>query len=166
MAPIQQKKILVSACLLGLDTRYNGVCKKNKTVTDFLISDGWVIIPVCPEQLAGLSTPRSASRFQKGDGHSILSGEGLVVNSQNEVMNEIFIKGADQVKKISMMNGCKLALLKERSPSCGVHQIYLEDKIVAGSGVTTALLRESGVAVFNEDEIGALSEFLLTGDGH
>ena len=147
------KTILVSSCLLGLDTRYNGVCKKNQDVLDFLSTGNWTVIPVCPEQLAGLPTPRPATCFEQGDGMQVLDGTGSVINSNGENMNSPFIKGAGQSLEIAELNRCRLALMKERSPSCGVHQVYRGKKRVAGSGVTTALFKRAGINVFSEDEL-------------
>mgnify|MGYP001815136969 CR=1 FL=1 len=150
------KTILVSSCLLGLDCRYNGLCKKNSFVLDFLSAGNWTIIPVCPEQLAGLPTPRPATQFIDGDGVSVIDGNGSVVNSRQESMNALFIKGAEQTVAIAELSYCSQAILKERSPSCGVHQIYRNGKTVQGCGVTTALLNRHGVTVFCEEDLDKL----------
>jgi len=162
MVSNRQNTILVSACLLGLDTRYNGLCKKNDSVVDFLSSAEWTIIPVCPEQLAGLPTPRPATQFAHGDGDSVLAGAGSVINSARENMDKLFIKGANQVLTIAQMNHCTRAILKERSPSCGLHQICREDRMVEGHGVTTALLKNHGITIFNEDEIDMIDKTFTT----
>lgn len=156
MESSHHKTILVSACLLGLDSRYNGVCKKNSIVLDFLSNGRWTIIPVCPEQLAGLPTPRPASQFSTGDGDSVLAGSGSVVNSRQENMNTHFVKGAEQTATIAELNSCSQAILKERSPSCGVHQVYRNNEIVEGCGVTTALLSKYGISVFSENDLDTL----------
>ena len=147
---------MVSACLLGLDTRYNGISKKNQAVIDYLTEEKWTVIPVCPEQLAGLPTPRPATRFQKGDGDAVLQGSGIVMNSEQQIVNDAFIKGAEQVLQIAALNRCRVALFKERSPSCGVHQIYREGQIVSGQGVSTACLKRHRISVFSEDELARL----------
>ena len=149
-----KRPILVSACLLGLDTRYNGELKKNQRVLDYLHNGGYLPIPVCPEQLAGLPTPRPASCFQQGDGNAVLDGTGALSNSNGEILNQAFIKGAHEVMKIARLCQCSEALFKERSPSCGVHQVYCQQDIVAGSGVTTALLQRNGIRVFCEEDFG------------
>jgi len=149
-----KRPILVSACLLGLDTRYNGELKKNQRVLDYLHNGGYLPIPVCPEQLAGLPTPRPASCFQQGDGNAVLDGTGTLSNDNGEILNQAFIKGAHEVMKIARLCQCREALFKERSPSCGVHQIYRQQEIVAGSGVTTALLQRNGIRVFCEEDFG------------
>lgn len=121
-------------------------------------SGEWIIIPVCPEQLAGLPTPRPESRFQSGDGDSVLTGTGKVKNVRQEDMTDVFIKGAEQVLRISEMNLCSHALLKERSPSCGVRQIYGENGLTNGNGVTTALLRKNEISVYSEEELEDLTK--------
>ncbi|HEX9873404.1 MAG TPA: DUF523 domain-containing protein [Deferrimonas sp.] len=147
------RPILVSACLLGLLTRYDGQTKCNQKVLDFLKAQGLVPIPVCPEQLAGLSTPRPASCFSKGDGRDLLDGNGTVVNRVGDEMNGPFLRGAAEVLKIARISGATQALFKERSPSCGVHQVYLEEAIIAGQGVTSALLQRNGLSLCSEDDI-------------
>lgn len=163
MAAKPQKTILVSSCLLGLNCRYNGLCKKNDSVLNFLSTTGSVIIPVCPEQLAGLPTPRPATEFATGDGDTVLAGAGLLINTDQENMNKLFVKGAQQVLAIAMLNHCTRALLKERSPSCGVHQIYRSNCLVGGHGVTTALLKKNGISVYSEDDIEMLQNSLTAG---
>ena len=85
------KPILVSACLLGLQTRYNGQSKRHQKVLDYLEQQGLCPIPVCPEQLAGLPTPREQSCFHNGDGIAVLNGSGRVVSASGELMNEAFL---------------------------------------------------------------------------
>ena len=145
--------ILVSACLLGLRTRYDGTSKRNERVLQFIREQGLIPIPVCPEQLAGLPTPRPATHFACGDGTAVLDGNGTVKNAEGCIVNEVFLRGAVETLKIARLAGCTQSLLKERSPSCGVHQVYLGDQIVAGQGVTTALLIRNGFEVFSEEDI-------------
>jgi uncharacterized protein YbbK (DUF523 family) len=145
--------ILVSACLLGLPTRYDGKTKRSQAVIDYLRRENLSPIPVCPEQLAGLATPRAKTYFQSGDGQDVLADSGKVVSSTGQPMNEVFCRGAKMVLQIARLSCCGKALLKERSPSCGVHQIYRGDEQVAGVGVTTALLVKEGVAVISEEDI-------------
>jgi uncharacterized protein YbbK (DUF523 family) len=147
------RPILVSACLLGLLTRYDGASKRHQPALRFLREKGLVPIPVCPEQLAGLPTPRPSTRFVCGDGAAVLDGTGKVMNAEGKIVNETFLHGASETMKIARLAGCAQALLKERSPSCGVHQVYLENRIVAGQGVTAALLQRNGIDVFSEDDL-------------
>jgi len=147
------RPILVSACLLGLLTRYDGATKRNEKVLRFLRERGLTPVPVCPEQLAGLPTPRAETRFASGDGAGVPNGTGTVVSADGAVMNELFLRGATETLKVARLAGCNEALLKERSPSCGVHRIYREDAIVSGQGVTAALLQRSGLTVFSEEDL-------------
>jgi uncharacterized protein YbbK (DUF523 family) len=145
--------ILVSACLLGLQTRYDGKTKANPKVLEFLGNADLIPIPVCPEQLAGLPTPRRQTRFLQGDGGAVLDGTGTVATIEGEVMSEIFLKGAVETIKIARFAGCRQALLKERSPSCGVHRIHRGKEIVDGRGVTAALLERNGIEIFSEEDL-------------
>ena len=148
-----RQPILVSACLLGLPTRYDGKSKRTKAVNDYLIKENLLPIPVCPEQLAGMQTPRDKTFFQRGDGYAVLDDQGRVVSEKGQLMNKVFCRGAKLVLQIARFSGCRHALFKERSPSCGVHQIYRGNEIVPGTGVTTALLKNEGLEVLSEEDI-------------
>ena len=148
------KPILVSACLLGLHTRYDGASKLNHAVLAWLERAQLIPIPVCPEQLAGLPTPRPRTCFVAGDGRAVLDGSGSVIAvASGQRMDERFIRGARETLRIARLTGCRSALLKERSPSCGVHQIYRGEQLVAGVGVTTALLLAAGIVVQSEADL-------------
>ena len=147
------KAILVSACLLGLPTRYDGKTKLSQAVIDYLKREDLLPIPVCPEQLAGMPTPREKTFFHSGDGHDVLAGKGKVISASGQSMNEVFCHGATFVLKIARLSNCHRALLKERSPSCGVHQIYRGEECVNGAGVTTALLTNEGFEVISEEDL-------------
>ena len=151
--PAHRQPILVSACLLGLPTRYDGKSKRSEAVIDYLARENLLPVPVCPEQLAGMKTPRDKTFFLSGDGHAVLEDRGRVVSENGQLMNEVFCRGAKLVLQIARVSNCRHALLKERSPSCGVHQIHRGDEIVNGTGVTTALLIHEGLAVLSEEDI-------------
>jgi uncharacterized protein YbbK (DUF523 family) len=148
-----KEPILISSCLLGLSTRYDGASKRNQAVLDWLASTGAVPVPVCPEQLGGLATPREQTRFQCGDGDAILAGSGRIISLSGIDMNRSFLHGAREVACIARMTGCRQAILKERSPSCGVRQIHRGEELVAGRGVTAALLAQAGIALFSEEQL-------------
>ena len=127
---------MVSACLMGLETRYDG-----KTITSFTCRkavEGGICIPVCPEQLGGLSTPRTAADLVGGDGNDVLAGRARVVTGGGLDVTENFIRGARQVLEIARQQNIAKVFLKTRSPSCG-----LAPKI----GVTAALLQAEGYEV-------------------
>lgn len=151
------KPILVSACLLGLPTRYDGACKQRQAVLDWLARGQRVPIPVCPEQLGGLPTPREQTHFQCGDGDAVIAGTGRIVSRSGRDMNQPFLDGAHAVARIAKLTGCRQAILKERSPSCGVHQIHCGEQMVSGRGVTTALLVQAGITVFSEEQLPPLA---------
>ena len=145
--------ILVSACLLGLPTRYDGKSKRSQDVLDYLQRERLTPIPVCPEQLAGMTTPRDKTFFQSGDGRAVLAGTGETVSEKGLSMSAIFCRGARMTLEIARLSGCRRALLKEGSPSCGVHRVYLGEDKVAGVGVTSALLLNSGLDVISEEDL-------------
>lgn len=151
------KPILVSACLLGLPTRYDGKTKRSQAVIDYLQRENLLPIPICPEQLAGMATPRDRTFFHSGDGHDVLDvlddKAGKVISVNGQPMNDVFCRGAKLVLQIARLSDCRRALLKERSPSCGVHQIYRGDERVQGAGVTTALLINAGLDVISEEDL-------------
>lgn len=147
------KPILVSACLLGLATRYDGKAKRSQPVIDYLQRENLLAIPICPEQLAGMATPRDKTFFHTGDGYDVLAEKGKLISSSGQSMDEIFCRGAKMVLQIAHLCGCRRALLKERSPSCGVYQIYRGSELVQGVGVTTALLINQGIEVISEEDL-------------
>lgn len=147
------RPILVSACLLGLRTRYDDQTKQNQAVLNYLQRNDLTPIPVCPEQLAGFSTPRPAACFLHGDGATLLDGRGQVVNANGEDVSDQFLRGAREALSIARLCSCSAAILKERSPSCGVHQVYLDQVAVGGRGVTSALLIREGLQILSEEDI-------------
>ena len=135
---------ICSACLLGLECRYD--CKGKKNAKVISLSDKEILIPVCPEQLGGLSTPREAAE-QKGD---------KVVTESGRDVTSAFRKGAREVLKIVKISGAQEAILKQRSPSCGCGQIYdgtFSGRIIKGDGATASLLKKNGIKVITEEEL-------------
>ncbi|MCC5909320.1 MAG: DUF523 domain-containing protein [Clostridiaceae bacterium] len=144
--------ILVSACLMGVDCKYNG--KNNKSLEILELMKHKQVIPVCPEQLGGLTTPRLAAEIQGGEGKDVLSKKAKVLRKDGADISEAFIKGAEETLKIAESMGAKSAVLKARSPSCGTGEIYdgtFKGKIAKGDGVTTALLKMKGIQVLTEE---------------
>ena len=146
-------RVLVSACLLGVNCRYNGVPKEDRAVKELLNREDITLIPVCPEQSGGLPTPRTPSE-RKGDG---------VFSSEGEERTETFIRGAQEALRLAKLYGCEAAILKERSPSCGNKEIYdgsFSRTVVPGEGVTAELLQQNGVKVFGESELAEFLEYV------
>lgn len=139
--------ILISACLLGVNCRYDGTSKTIPELEDLMSKH--TLIPVCPEQLGGLSTPRSPAEV-KGD---------LVISKDGVDVTEEFIKGAEETLKIAKIYNCIYAILKERSPSCGSDKIYngtFSKTIIDGDGIAAKLLKENGIRVIGESEISSI----------
>lgn len=146
--------ILISACLCGVDCRYSGDSKLNEKVYSLLKQENVQL--VCPEQLGGLSTPRHPSEIYQGNAADILSGNGKVINNQGEDMTENFIKGAVETLKIAKTLGCRKAILKSRSPSCGCGKVYngnFDGSLVEGNGITSQLLIDNGIEVLTEEDL-------------
>ncbi|MDX2494551.1 MAG: DUF523 domain-containing protein [Desulfuromusa sp.] len=147
------RPILVSSCLLGLKTRYDGTDNYSQAVIDYIKDNQLTPIPVCPEQLAGLSTPRPKCWFNHGDGEAVLTGNGKLVDENGQNVTEIFLHGAQECLIITQLAHCKQAILQQRSPSCGSQNIYLNENLVKGVGVTTALLNKNGLEIFSDDNL-------------
>ncbi|WP_109146272.1 DUF523 domain-containing protein [Campylobacter concisus] len=144
-----REKVLISACLAGINCKFNG--ENNLLDSGILdeISKKYHLLFICPEVFGGLSTPREPAEM-KG---------GLVVTKTAKDVSENFKFGAEICLKIAKLNGCKKAILKARSPSCGSGQIYdgsFSKKLIFGDGVAAKLLKENEILVFSEDEIGRL----------
>lgn len=143
--------ILVSACLLGIKCRYDGQSVRNDDLLALIHETAF--IPVCPEQLGGLPTPRMPAEIVNGDGFDVLNGRSLVVNSKGENITAEFLKGADEVIRIVKMMNIDTTIMKEKSPSCGVSYIKRNNVLVNGMGITSALLTERGIRVISSDKI-------------
>ena len=140
--------VLVSACLLGVNCRHDGGHAYCPEVVDDLFNSHF--IPVCPEQLGGLPTPRIPSSIRGGDGREVWQGCARVMNKAGEDLTDAFLRGAREVLRIAQMAGAKRAILKDHSPSCGCLAIYRGEELAAGVGVTALLLAGNGLEVVSE----------------
>ena len=130
--------IIVSACLAGVNCNYKGENSEDASIVN-LVAEGRAIM-VCPEQLGGLTTPRTPAELRNG---RVFTKEGADVT-------EAFLRGANEVLKICKKYNCQKAILKSNSPSCGCGKIYdgnFNGAMVDGDGVTAALLKEHGIEV-------------------
>lgn len=144
--------ILVSACLVGINCKYNNGNNEVEKIKD-LVKTGEAVL-VCPEQLGGLTTPRSASEIVGGTGDDVLDGKAKVVTKEGQDVTPQFIKGAMEVLEIAKLYGIDKAILKERSPSCGSKIIYdgtFSSQKKQGQGVTVALLKRNNIKVLDEN---------------
>lgn len=140
------ERILVSACLLGLRCRYDGAHNFTPEVVERV--GACCLIPVCPEQLGGLPTPRPAAEVVGGDGGDVLAGHARVVNCQGQDVTEAFLRGAREVLRVARVLRAEEAWLKGGSPSCGVSCIHdgtFSHRKRPGAGVTAALLAREGI---------------------
>ena len=141
--------ILVSACLLGICCRYKGDGKKCERVLE--LGKEHTLIPVCPEQLGGLPTPRDPAEQQ---GEKVISRAGRDVTEQYQ-------RGAEAALMIAKLNRVSLAILKSRSPSCGSGMVYdgsFEGRLIPGDGICARLLKQNGIRVMSEEEIEAATK--------
>lgn len=135
-------KIMVSACLLGDNVKYNGGNNQNNELIKFL--NDYEVIKVCPECLGGLPIPRVPSEIL---GNKVYSKDGVDVTDK-------FLLGALKTLEIAKDNNIKVAILKRNSPSCGSGMVYdgtFTKKLINGNGKTAELLQENGIVILNED---------------
>lgn len=140
-------KILISACLLGIPCRYDGASKAQPWAEE--LARRYELVPVCPEQLGGLPTPRDPSERR----------EGRVVMDTGADVTEQYRRGAEAALRLCRMLGCEAAILKERSPSCGHGTIYdgtFTGTLTDGDGVTAELLLRNGIPVYGESQAAEL----------
>ena len=140
------ENILISACLLGTNCKYNG---KNNYIKEVeLLKENYNLIPVCPEVLGGLSIPRNPSEILND---KVISNKGVNVTNEYNL-------GAKKTLEIAKKNNCKIAILKEFSPSCGkkTYDGSFSHKIISRSGITTKLLLNNNILVYSELEIDKL----------
>ena len=149
--------ILVSACLAGLDVKYNGSHNLNEKIKKWF--DEKKAIPICPEVLGGLSIPREPAEIVGGEGEDVLDGHAKVITNNGIDVTEQFIKGANETLKIALDLNATMVILKERSPSCGSFMIYsgeFNGNKKRGTGVTAALLKRNGIQVLSEENFMVL----------
>lgn len=138
------KPYIVSACLAGIYCRYNAEQKEDPKVVR-LIEQGRAI-PVCPEQLGGLATPRPPFEIR----------QGRVLDRDGNDETEAFAKGAREALRLARMAGCTSAVLQPRSPSCGFNEIYdgtFSGTLAPGDGCFASLCREAGIKLLTPDDL-------------
>lgn len=139
---------IVSACLAGITCRFDGEGKENKIILE-LVRQGKAI-PVCPEVLGGLSTPRISCEIVEDN-----NGAKKVINKEGRDCTKEFVKGAEIALAIAKAIGANKAILKAKSPSCGYGFVYdgtFSGKLIEGNGVTAELLSKHGIEVYSEKD--------------
>ena len=142
-------RVLISACLLGVRCRYDGAARAHPLAA--ALARRHDLVPVCPEQLGGLSTPRPPAE-RRGD---------RVVTAAGADVTEQYRRGAEEALALCRFFGCQAAVLKERSPSCGCGAVYdgtFTGTLTPGDGVTAALLTACGIPVYGESRARELLE--------
>ena len=135
--------VLVSACLMGFRCRYDGGAQRLDCLD--ALRERHVLVPVCPEVMGGLPTPREPSEIRSG----------RVVTRDGRDVTEAFARGAREAEKIALACGCRCALLKERSPSCGLGRVYdgtFTGTLMRGDGLCARLLSQRGLRVLGESQ--------------
>ncbi len=146
--------IMVSACLMGINCKYNGESNHNESVVSFLSGKPYIL--VCPETMGTLKVPRPPCEIKGGDGLAVLYSKARVLTDSDIDVTHEFIQGAQSCLELAKMNDITQAILKARSPSCGCGRIYdgsFSGRLIDGDGVTAAMLKQHGVQVITELEI-------------
>ncbi|MGH9038283.1 MAG: DUF523 domain-containing protein [Acidimicrobiia bacterium] len=154
LAGVEDKPaLLISACLLGVACNHEGRGSPRAVVEE--LGRHYRLIPVCPEVLGGLPTPRPAAELAGGDGVAVLAGEATVVNVDGHDVTAAYRRGAGAAVTLARSTGATRAVLKARSPSCGSSRVYdgtFSRRLVDGQGVTAAALRAAGLEVCSDED--------------
>jgi len=140
--------ILVSACLVGINCKYSGGNNYNQKIFD-LVKEGKAI-PICPEQLGGLNTPRKPVELK------VINGKRYAIDNEGNDLTENFERGALEVLNLAKNLNINKAILQPRSPSCGVNKIYsgnFDNKLADGNGILAELLKQNGIDVLTPNDI-------------
>ncbi|HQP91880.1 MAG TPA: DUF523 domain-containing protein [Candidatus Omnitrophota bacterium] len=150
---VKRKKILLSACLAGVNCTYNGKNKLNPYLKRLFDERSAVLF--CPEKLGGFDVPHPPSEILFGDGMDVLKGNAVVVSRTGKNVTVLFMEGAKRSMRLAKKLGIKKAVMKARSPSCGCGMIYdglFKGRLKKGFGVTAALLKKNGIEVITDEE--------------
>ena len=153
-----KKKILISACLLGKNCRYNGGHSKLTELEE--IDMEW--IPVCPEESGGLGTPRPSAEMQE-NAETILNGKGKIITNKGKNVTAEFIQGAKKSLQLGLEAKVEIAVLKSKSPSCGIGEIYdgsFTKSLKTGNGIFAHLCHENDIACISSDNINRIKKTL------
>ncbi len=165
----ERPSLLVSACLLGLCTRFDGGHNRDEAVLG--LGARFTLVPICPEQLGGLPTPRPPAEIQgppqdaevrvgavRGDGVRVGAAQVVVRTRDGLDVSEQFRRGGEAAVTVARLAGARSAVLKARSPSCGVGDTYdgtFSHTVRAGSGVAAHMLRRAGLDLYTEENVAA-----------
>ena len=153
-----KKKVLISACLLGKNCRYNGGNSQMKVLENLDVE--WVLI--CPEEAGGLGTPRPAAELQ-GSAKNIINGVGCVLTQEDHDVTKKFIQGAEDSLEKVLSSGAEYAVLKSRSPSCGIGDVYdgtFTHSLTDGDGIFAYLCSHAGINCISSDDPNKIKKTL------
>jgi uncharacterized protein YbbK (DUF523 family) len=136
-----------SACLVGLKTRYDGSSAIDPRVHRLFLEGK--IIPLCPEQLGGLTTPRARAEIADGSGKDVLEGRSAVITAEGIDVTLQYLHGAEEVVRVAKELGIKRFYLKSNSPACGFGKIYIRGRLTKGNGVCAAALVQAGINIIS-----------------
>ena len=140
---------LVSACLLGFACRYDGTSRPDGAL--LVEARAGTLLPVCPEQMGGLATPRERSHLVGGDGRDVLAGRARVESESGRDVTDAFLRGAREALHLAELVGATRARFKSRSPSCALASCPVRGREAPGMGVAAALLAEHGLEIVEVD---------------
>ena len=143
----EARPVLVSACLLGRECRYDGRANTDGELARELAARGLRAGAFCPEEHGGLGTPRPPASIERAGAAAVLDGDDRIVTDAGRDVTEAFVRGAEGALALCRAHAITGAWLKERSPSCGVRCTHVAGRVVAGPGVTAELLRRNGIEV-------------------
>ena len=159
--------IMMSACLLGVNCNYKSGCSydftKNSRFWSYLCSK-YNIIPICPEQMGGLPTPRIPSELLD-TAENIELGKGIIISKEGKDVTHNFVKGANEILRLSRLYSVQFAILKSKSPSCGTKSVYdgsFNSVLIDGQGYTAYLLGKSKIKLYDESDFCDLEKCTLS----
>lgn len=142
--------IMVSACLVGINCRYDGTNKYSSKVEDIIVAG--MLVPFCPEQLGGAPTPRVPAEIVNGSGCDVLAGRAKVIDKKGKDVTCIFLRGAQESLKLAKLIKPEKIVLKDKSPSCGIEFIYdgsFSGRKIPGSGAAAELLKNHNFKIIS-----------------
>jgi uncharacterized protein YbbK (DUF523 family) len=152
----EKELVLISTCLLSIPCRFDGRLAATQLNPELFekLNEYYHLVPVCPEQLAGLPTPRIPAEIQEGDGFFVLDGKTQVKTKSGDVVTDYFIKGAQLALKIAQITKAVKMVTQKNSPSCSsdkIHDGSFANQCKKGYGITAALLKRNGIEVIDVD---------------
>lgn len=151
------EKILISACLMLLPTRYDQKVKRYNQIES--LREKYLLIPFCPEQVGGLPTPRSGAGIELGKtAKQVLSKEAKIYDLEGKDVTKEYILGAEMMLKLCESLDIKKVILKQRSPSCGYGEVFnVHSKLLEKTnGITAELLERNNIKIYTEESLGDL----------